>query len=662
MAVAICGLACSQAQGLTFYPPGQRLDLYYPGEDIISISTGTYKAIHLAPSVATVIRADEIEAMGARSLDEVLETVPGLHVSKSLYRNSSIYSMRGIHTAWNPHVLFMINGIPFKDYVSGSRPPLFRLPVENIALIEVVRGPGSAIFGADAFAGVINVITKEAIDLGGFVAGGGVGSFDTTDAWLQYGGKAKHWDVALSLEYSSSDGDRDRIINSDLQSQLDSRFDTDASLAPGPLESRYDLLNNSITLERQRWTIWLNSWHLRDAGVGPGGFQALDPVGAQDDDQYVVSVEYDAPELTPNWRLTSRLSYRVLEQSAVFRLLPPGTEVPIGPDGNVCLNAECVPAGIVQFTDGLFGNPGGRQSELRAEAASLYHAWDGHRIRLALGMDRDELDPHETKNFGPGVIDGTTSPIDGALIDVTGTEHIFVQWHPRNVRYFSLQDEWRFANSWELTAGVRYDHYSDFGGTTNPRLALVWETDDSLTTKLLYGRAFRAPSLTELYFENNPVTIGNPQLAPERIDMLEIALDYRPSPSYLLIANLFTYRARDLIEFVDGVAQNFHKQTGHGLELETKWFVTERWLIKGNFALQYSEDAEDGSAIPNAPKRQFFLATHWQPTINWSLYAQTKAVMGRPRAMADERSAIADNITTDFTVHYQPGRGLWGSA
>ncbi|ALP54222.1 hypothetical protein Tel_14335 [Candidatus Tenderia electrophaga] len=636
------------------------LMLLYEDEEMISIATGTSKPIHLAPSVASVITAKEINAMGARTLDEVLETVPGVHVSKSSIRNSSIFSIRGIHTDWNPQVLLLVNGLPFNDLITGSRPPLFRLPVENIARVEVIRGPGSAVFGADAFAGVINIISKDSADIDGLVAGARTGSFDTQETWLQYGGEFNGWAVAGSFEYSTSDGDHDRIVTSDFQTTLDTQFGTDVSLAPGPLETRYDLLNTSVTLTREKWSIWFNSWVLNDAGVGPGVAQAIDPAGEQENDQYTLVLDYTDDDLTESWLLETRLSYRVLDQQSTYRILPPGAVVPIGADGNLFTPPSCSsPPCLVTFTDGVWGNPGGQQTETRFEVAGIFEGWQDHRLRLAVGADHDEFEPVETKNFGPGVIDGSVSPIDGGLSDVTDTPYVFVQNASRTVRYLSLQDEWRVGRDWELTAGIRHDDYSDFGQTTNPRLALVWATDYNLTTKLLYGRAFRAPSLTELYFENNPVTIGNPDLEPETIDMIELVVDYRPSFDVETIFGLYAYEADDLIEFVNGTAQNSHNQKGHGLEFEAEWHASNELQIKGNFALQYSEDANSGAVVPNAPRRQLFVAADWRMIERWSLYGQANWVADRTRASTDPRPAIDDYTTVDLFLRHQPDNRHW---
>lgn len=206
----------------------------YRTDRLLLTATGSLKPVHLAPSVASVITAEDIEKLGATTLDEVLETVPGLHITPSFAHLDSIYSIRGIHTSLNPQVLVLMNGIPFTKPYNGSRPAGFRLPVSMIARIEVVRGPGSALYGADAFAGTINVITKDRFEVEGMHTGVRMSSFDGLDIWGQHGGQYKGWDVGIGLEYWRGGSDDKRIIDADLQTTLDQAFGTNASLAPGP--------------------------------------------------------------------------------------------------------------------------------------------------------------------------------------------------------------------------------------------------------------------------------------------------------------------------------------------------------------------------------------------------------------------------------------------
>ena len=504
---------------------GESLLLLYQDEEMISIATGTAKPLHLAPSVASVITAREIKALGAQTLDEALEFVPGLHVSRDQYSQSAIFSIRGIHSNFNSQVILLINGHPINEPINGSRPPQFKLPVANISRIEVIRGPGSAVYGADAFAGVINVITKRADEINGTVAGARVGSFGSKDIWAQHGTQFAGWKAAFSFERNTTDGDNERYIEQDFLNNS------------GNMNTQNTVYNSSINLEKDNWNLWLNSWNLKDAGVGVGSTQTLDPLGKQEVNQYTAKLNYKDKKFAENWQLESNLTYRTGDQQFHYQLFPAGTVVQLDSEGNIW-TPGATSAGYAQFTNGMRGNPGGELEHGSFETAFSYHGHNSHLVRLAFGMKYDRVIAKESKNFGPGVLDdmsfgptpGTATPIiPGTLISVTGTDNIFLPNSSRTVRHLSLQDEWQFARDWELTSGIRYDHYSDFGSTTNPRLALVWATRYNLTSKLLYGRAFRTPSFGELYFINNPATIGNEALNPEVLDMVELAFDYRPT-------------------------------------------------------------------------------------------------------------------------------------
>ena len=141
--------------------PEEELSEIYGGEDFVRIATGVAQPVSKAPAVASIITAEEIRAMGATDVDEILETVPGLHVTRSALGYNPIYVFRGMYSAFNPQVLMLINGIPVTNLYFGDRSQAWGgMPVEAISRIEVVRGPGSAVYGADAFAGVINNIEK----------------------------------------------------------------------------------------------------------------------------------------------------------------------------------------------------------------------------------------------------------------------------------------------------------------------------------------------------------------------------------------------------------------------------------------------------------------------------------------------------------------------
>ena len=201
----------------------------YGDKSTISLATGNRQPLRRAPAVATVITAQDIAAMGATDLDEVLETIPGIHVGRSSQAYSPLYLIRGIHSEFNPQTLMLHNGVPMTTLFIGNRGNLWSgLSVENIARIEVIRGPGSALHGADAYSGVINIITKTAKDLRGTELGARAGSFKTRDAWMQHGSSFGPVDVAAYLRVAETAGFKEPV-SADLQTILDGAF---ALLAP----------------------------------------------------------------------------------------------------------------------------------------------------------------------------------------------------------------------------------------------------------------------------------------------------------------------------------------------------------------------------------------------------------------------------------------------
>lgn len=647
------------------------LGLLYQDESSVSIATGSEKPLHLAPSVASVITAKEIKASGATTLAEALERVPGLHVyPSSLNRLNPSFSIRGIHTGENPQVLVLIDGMALTDPYSGNRGQTFRLPTEGISRIEIIRGPGSAVYGADAFAGVINIITKSPIDIENGEIGARIGSFNSKDAWTTLRSKHAGWNIGGTLQLSTSDGDKGRVIPEDFQSSFDAQYGTSASLAPGPLKTNYNIITGHIKAIKNDLTLKLWGWNQISAGLGAGGAQALDTRGSQDYSQYIAGVRYDIPDWINGW--SSSINYNFLYQSADAHLvlLPSGALVPIGSDGN--LGAQFDPSCpypmnlcLVRFTDGLIANVGGdvQQHFIEFSTTGTYNGT--HKLRFATGFKYQGMEPRESKNFGPGVITGLISPIDGTLTNVSGTDNIFIKDTSRNIWHISLQDEWQLAPDWELTAGVRYDHYSDFGNTVNPRLALVWATNYNLTTKMLYGRAFRAPTFSELESINNPVILGNPNLEPETIDTYEIAFDYRPAFDWKINLSLFHYKIDGLIDFVGAstkTAQNANDQEAEGIEIQINWEATNNLRLTTNAAIHNAKNSDTGDEIADAPRKQFYIASQWEFHPNWQLYGQAYWIGNRPRAPSDTRGELDDYALFDLTLRYDDLSKPWSAA
>lgn len=627
----------------------------------VSLATGTAKPLKLAPAVASVITHSDIERMGTTSLEETLAGVPGLHVGAMFPYLRPHYSIRGVHSRLNPQVLFLVDGQPVTFSYNGPKNPVFSMPISMVERVEVIRGPGSALYGADAFAGVINIITLKRARITTLESGVGYGSFDRRDAWLRHGSTLAGWDTTFHLEYRHSDGDDERIIQRDLQNVLDSRLNAPrglpaASLAPGPAQTRLTYYDAACSLSKGGFAGKLHGQLAKDVGLGSGLASALDTIGTVDHKMFSTDLGYSYQEL-PDWNLNWDFRYKYEKSDSLARMFPPGALLPIAADGNVA-GAGVPVAALVLFEDGLFGEPIVTDHLVHTELSGVYEGFRDHRLRLAGGVNWSKVETDNYKNFGPGVIDvATLTPlpdsdytvIDGTLTHLdSSSPYIFMSDQRRTVYNLSLQDEWQFRDSWELTAGGRYDYYSDFGGTFNPRTALVWQTTEKVTSKLMYGRAFRAPTFSDLYLKNNPSNLGNPNLKPETIDTYELAFSYRPREELRLALNLFRYEMKDVIDNVINPgttnlsAQNARDQEGRGFELEAEWQATANLRLKGHLAYQRSKDSRTDEIVADAPEFQYYLNPQWLFLPGWSLDAQYYRVANRHRIAGDSRPEVGN--------------------
>lgn len=611
---------------------------------VMSLATGRSQPVKRAPAAGTVITAGDIEAMGATDLDEVLETVPGLHVSRSAITYAPIYVMRGIRGALtSPHVLLLVNGIPMNNVFLGDGGLVWGgLPVDDISRIEVIRGPGSALYGAEAFAGVINIITKTADEADGTKVGVRAGSSRTRDAWVLHGGKAGPVDVKAYFRAGAADGSK-RIVSADSQSGLDAAFGTRASRAPGPLSTGREAYDASLDLGYEGWRLRGGLKQRDHVGSGAGIASALDPTGRSSSQRLTADLTYGR-RFASGWDVAAQGSFFHYREFSDVVLFPPG-------------------AFGGAFPEGMIGNPYKWERHWLFGASALYSGFEDHALRIGAGRDYNEIyKVRETKNF----FSGAGAPVFlGSTVDVSDTAP-FLRPHHRIDNYVYVQDEWDLSRDWTLTAGVRHDRYSDFGHTTNPRAALVWDATERTTVKALYGRAFRAPSFTELYNINNPVNIGNPALKPEKIETMEAVFLWQPRPDVQTGLSLFRYEMRDIIRLVPNAdpttgstARNAGGQIGRGLELEGAWDASSAVRLSGSYAYQRSIDSATGKDAGEAPRHHVYLRGHWILRPGWIATVQENWIAERRRAPGDARPAVADYHTIDFALSTRRSRRPW---
>lgn len=617
---------------------------FYGDEEFISLATGSKKLIKKAPSVATVITADDIRNMGARNLSEVLDTVPGLHVSKSGQNMAPEFWFRGISTTFTPQTLFMVNGTSTKSVVRGDNHTVWgEYPIHAIERIEVIRGPGSALYGADAFSGVINIITKKIDQSRRNEFGAKVGSFDTVNTWFNGQFNIGSWQFAANFEYLGSDG-YEGVLTADAQSAIDKFNSQPISLAPGYLNVGFDALDIWLTAENELFSIDFGFQDRGDVETGQGATEILDSNGLFGSSKKIININLREREVSVNTYFNAKVSHYTSNQKI---------------EEDILLFPKGAFDGV--FPEGLIGNPGWEEETTHIELSTRYTGIANTEISLGAGYERQNLyQVTESKNFYADF-----SPRPNGVEDVSDTDEVFMPEADRESYFIYLQALMQLAPDWELTAGGRFDDYTDIGSTINPRLALVWSTSLNLTTKLLYGRAFRAPSFAELLTLNNPVALGNPSLKPEIIDTIELAFNYQYSSELSVDFNIYKYEIEDLITFEqDGsngtaTAQNQGQRTGQGFEAGVNYQYSDILSFHSNLAYVKAEDDIVNSNVGEHPSFQGYFRSDWKLNEQFRLSSQINYIANRSRVPGDTRSELDNYILINLLSSYQlPDNGL----
>ena len=570
----------------------------------VAISTRSLQQMSKAPSVVSVITAEDIRATGATNLMDVLQSVPGLYVKRNLFAFRPLITLRG---APGTHVLLMVNGMPMRDLVWSNGIFWKGVPASAIERVEIVRGPGSALFGADASAGVINVITRTAAPIAQPQVGLRAGSYDSQAGWLQYGKEENGATIGLTGELSTTDGHRP-YIRQDLNKDA------------GHVNYDWDAQDLRVSLAGGYWRFLADFMGHRDLGAGLNGAAELDPLNQSRDSQYSLALAYDNPHFAPGWGLNVDVRYRDLDYSS-------GNGFEPGPG---------------QFPRPETVDVGERQSSL--EIGGLYAGFAGHALRVGGGIARNDI--YHVR------LDNPPDPL--YPIPESGRSNAFLY----------LQDAWTLDETWELTAGLRYDHFSDVGGALSPRLALVWRASGRLTGKLMAGEAFRPPSHQELHYKTSSNT-PNPDLQPESSRTWELAFDYAASRNLRVGFNFYRFERFDLITAVltppatTKQFQNAGDVATRGIELEATWQATPRFWLGGNVTHREQDGWTLGEV--NAPRDMAYLRLDWAflPGWNWNLQANwfgdRPLDPGRDRSK-DLRDELGPYHLVDTTLRYRPDR------
>lgn len=605
-------------------------------EQQVSIATGLHKELAATPGIVTLITASDIRASGAANLIDVLRTVPGLHIRYQPFGYRPMVSFRGSN---DKQTLLLVDGVPVGDLMWRLGIFWKGLPVSAIDRIEIIRGPGSALFGTDASAGVINVISKVAGRIDHSEAGARFGSDQTGSAWIQHGEQWNGFDLAFTAEFFRTDGFSPHIA-SDAQTQNDLNTGSSASLAPGYAHYGWNHSDLRFSLARDQWRVQLDYSKQDDLETGMTGAGAIDPVTQGDASRFQAALLFDDPQFSGDWGLAGELHYRHLAYSsgAGFQEWPPGYTDTSG----------VYPSGVLNLMASA-------ENSVLGEISGTFRGFQDHAVTVGAGFRWQDIYEVEQRVNSGVDRNGNPLPAGGPLVDLSGSPYAFAPEKHRTITYAYVQDIWDISETVEFTAGARFDRNSDYGENINPRLALVWRPIREWTAKLLYGQAFRAPYFQELYAETS-FSLPNPNLKPEESETYEAALVHTPNEQLRFGVNLFRYEQSNTItlQTVAGMPKRQYQNSGNyhinGLEFEAWWQPSRELSLSGNYSVNDSDS--NGYGAFGTPNRSAFLRLDWQFSPGWHWNVQNNWSGEVDRLPGDARTEKDANFLTDTTLRY----------
>lgn len=550
-------------------------------ETKISTAAKYEQSIQEAPASVSIISSEDINRHGYQTLAEALNSLRGFFWRYD--RNYDYIGSRGFENpnSYNNKIQLQLNGHIINDNIYGS--PFFgndfSLPLSVVERIEVIRGPGSALYGGGAMLSVINVITKAYHQLENVQVGLRAGSFGAYDASIT----AAH-SITDDIGYTLS-GRIGYTKGQDLYFQEFDAPETNNGMSIGNDWER----SKGIFFSLEAYNFKLNAFFSsRQKGMPTGCWEMTfnDGRAQIEDIRYTADLEYNN-QISDNFGLKARLYADYYHYE------------------------DCLPYDTVIFnSEILLGSTVSEKNTGQWYGGEIQSTWDIFSNNRVIS----------------GVEYKYSSRADYVFESEKGI--YFDQNYPYGVFSAYLQDHYQPLEWLSLTAGLRFDKYthdysdtvqspfpvdeSNFNGSAvTPRVAVIVYPVKPLSIKLLYGSAYRPANIYEMYYRDFLTTKNNPGLKPEHSDTYEIVAEYSITDNILLTLVSYYFEVRDLIiqgtDLRDQMAvfRNEGKGIGKGIECEfNSRFASGLWF-NANYSYQEVINSRTNKEFSNSPNHLF---------------------------------------------------------
>lgn len=458
-------------------------------DEIITTATRIPHLLKYTPVSVTVLTKERINENKPQDVGDVLEEVSGLKVE----RYGSMGSLTTVHIRglYSSHVLVMVDGRPVNEPSLGMA-DLSWLSVDSIERVEVVRGPGSALYGANAVAGVVNIITKNPPEKMASKVSASYGEWDTQTIGIENGMTIGSLGYLINADYKKSDGHREHSLHrsSDFSGKVSYDFDKLAKLT---VSTGY--YNGKTEL--------------------PGTMPSSD-IGKRTASQTILG----------NGNVSSLFDYSKSSRAYLNAALDVD---------NLKINAylnNWDDDTHREWMDWGARHVASENLKTTAYGGEIQYSAELYKKNMVTGGINLKKEGFEVDGKDHNTLSGTT---------------LFTKWDADRTTWALFAEDEINIEPVTLVLGARWDNPEDFKAQTSLKASLLWALGENTNLRASYGDSFRAPTLNDLYWPSDPFSNGNPDLEPEKGQTYEVGVEQVFSKNILLRASLFRQNLEKMI-------------------------------------------------------------------------------------------------------------------
>lgn len=517
--------------------------------------------INEAPSSITIISSEDIENYKYETIAEALNSIRGTYLRNDLnYHYLGVRGLQRLYT-YGTNILFLLNGHIMNDnyYGSGFIGYDFGLDMKMIDRIEISRGPATAIYGAGAIMGVVNIITKKSPLIDGTLFNFKTGSYSHYGAGTVYGNEiSEDFNLTASFNYGKYKGADFYFKEFDSVNTLNGKS---SGLDFG------EYYNGFLTLGSENISLELFTT-FRGKGIPTSQWETVfgNNLSKTEDIRSFAEFKYKN-EIFPYVFMQARFFY----DSYIYT-----GDYPYYSDEEI-------------------------SSEIILQRDKNNCKWFGTEINL---LWKTADDNNLSLN-----IEARHS-----------TDASYELWNPDTV-YFNhnlpytvfsayVQDQFDLTDFISIASGIRYDYYTTNLSAFTPRAGVMFYPTDRFNVKFFYSQAYRAPNIYEIDYGDEYVR-GNAKLLPEKINMYELTGNYLHSRIFQFAFSAYYFKLSDLIdekevpEFEYNVMDNIGNVEGYGFEFEVTNRFSSSFRSYINYSFQKVTDLYSNQELTNYPQHIF---------------------------------------------------------